>query len=420
MGISHARWDKNEKYFKNKRGANMKRCSKCVMPETQETIAFDDKGVCNVCKQVAYKNTKIDWEKRKEEFIKIIDKYRGESEYDCIIPFSGGKDSTYTAYKMVRDFKVKPLIVSFDHWFYRPNTIENREKTLKKLDVDFITYRPRWGVVKKLMLESLLRKGDFCWHCHAGISCFPMHMAIKYETPLIIWGEPSAEYTAYYSYDEIEQKDEEYYNKFANCGLTAQDMVGMLNDPTITMRDLKYFSYPALKELKRIDYTTIFLGNFTPWNVKNQAELIKKELGWKGDEVEGIPPGYDYEKVECMLTGVRDYVKYIKRGFARVSHLTSIDIRQDRMTREKAMEYIKQFEGKRPESLDYLLEMLGITEEQFNMIAVKNAVHPYEHDFSKTERGKKLWDQNLWNNSATLDNEEAKKQIDNYMKTKQN
>ena len=72
----------------------MKHCSKCVMPETSETLSFDDDGVCSVCRQVEYKHEVIDWEVKKEEFAQIVDKVRGRHDYDCIVPFSGGKDST--------------------------------------------------------------------------------------------------------------------------------------------------------------------------------------------------------------------------------------------------------------------------------------------------------------------------------------
>ena len=97
----------------------------------------------------------------------------------------------------------------FDHTFYRPKLIENREKVFKKLGVESIVFTPNWELVKRLMLESLVRKGDFCWHCHNGIFSYPMHIAIKFNVPLVIWGETQAEYTAYYSYKDTEEGNEE-------------------------------------------------------------------------------------------------------------------------------------------------------------------------------------------------------------------
>jgi len=182
----------------------LKRCTKCVMPETQETITFDNKGVCNVCNNQVIKNEKIDWKKKKEEFKELISQYKGKNDYDCIVPFSGGKDSTWTLYSLVKHFGMKPLVVSFDHLFLRPVVLANTKRTMKKLGVDYLKFSPNWKVVRELMLESLRRKGDFCWHCHTGIFSYPMQIAIKFNVPLIIWGEPSSEYTAYYGYDENE------------------------------------------------------------------------------------------------------------------------------------------------------------------------------------------------------------------------
>jgi len=374
---------------------NLKRCNRCLIPETQETITFDNDNICNVCRQHEVKKEKIDWTAKKKEFLELIEQYRGKYDYDCIVPFSGGKDSTYTLYTLVKDFGLKPLVVCFDHGFLRPTVRKDTERTIKKLGVDYLQFRPNWQVVRKLMLESLKRKGDFCWHCHTGIFAFPMQVAINFKVPLIIWGEPSAEYTSYYGYGDDEEVDEKRFNRFTNLGITAEDMIGFL-DGTVTERDLKPFTYPKLKDLKELKVRSICLGSYIPWDVKKQSELIKKELGWEGNIVEGVPPGYDYEKIECMFQGIRDYLKFIKRGFSRTTHLMSIDLRNNRITKEEAQELIKKYEGKRPASLDVFLEALNLTEEEFIQIAISHVISPHVFDSKSIERGEKLPDQDLW------------------------
>jgi N-acetyl sugar amidotransferase len=376
----------------------LQRCTKCVMPETWESINFDACGACNICKNVKIKQEKIDWTKKKEEFAELVAKYRDKDQYDCVVPFSGGKDSVYTLYSLVKEFGLKPLVVSFDHGFYRPKTLENRVRVLKKLGVDFLSFRPNWHVVRKLMLESLKRKGDFCWHCHTGIFAYPMQIAVKFNIPLVIWGEPSAEYTGYYGYDEDEEIDARHFNRVVNLGINAEDMVGMIDD--IDMRDLEPFKYPSLKELKGIKCRSVCLGSYIPWDVKKNVELIQKEIGWEGDQVEGVPAGYEYEKIECMMQGIRDYLKFIKRGMGRTAHLTSIDVRNGRMDRETALELTKEYDGRRPESLDVFLEYIGIDEEEFMEIAMSQQVAPNMHDPSKTKKGDKLWDQDLWDKTS--------------------
>ena len=371
----------------------MIRCSNCMLPETHETISFDQEGVCNICRQHEFKQDKIDWKSKEKDLITLIDQYKGKYDYDCIIPFSGCKDSTFTLYKLVKDYDVRPLVVSYDHHFYRPKTLKNVDRVIRILGVDYIKYRTNWNVIKKTMKETFLRKGDFCWHCHAGVFAYPMQIAVKHNIPLIFWGEKSSEYTSYYGYEEEEEVDEKRFNMWVNLGITAEDMAGMINEP---LRNLNCFRYPSLKDLRAIKCRSVCLGSYIPWDVKKQSKLIMDELGWEGDQVEGIPSKYPYEKVECMLTGIRDYIKYIKRGYARTSHLTSLDIRNHRMKREEAEKLVETYEGKRPETLDLFLKMIDITEDEFIKIAMAHCISPYNHDPNKTKLGKKLYDQDQW------------------------
>ena len=371
-----------------------------MLPETHETIVYDAKGVCNVCRGQEYKQEKVDWARRKAELLELIEKYRGKYDYDCLVPFSGGKDSTFTLYNLVVEHKLKPLVVQFDHGFMRPNLRANNERTFKKLGVDALSFKPNWHVVRKLMLESLKRKGDFCWHCHTGIFSYPMQLAVKLNVPLLFWGEPSAEYTSYYSYEEPEEVDEKRFNRFVNLGINADDMQGMVAG--LTARDLAPFRYPALKDLRRVGVRSVCLGSFIPWDVKSQVELIRTELGWEGDKVEGVPAGYPYEKIECFLQGVRDYLKYIKRGYGRTAHLASIDIRNGRLDRGTAAKLVAEHDGRRPASLDLFLKYLDISEEEFNAIALTHVISPWKPDIAAMPKGGQLPDADKWDRTVDL------------------
>lgn len=378
----------------------MKHCVRCGLPETYETIEFDTDGVCNICRQQVFKQAKIDWAARKRMFETMIEEYRGKYDYDCIIPFSGGKDSTFTLYHLVKEYKLKPLVVQFNHGFMRPTLLANNERTFKRLGVDVISFTPNWKVVKRLMREALIRKGDFCWHCHTGIFSYPMHIAVKFNVPLVLWGEPSSEYTAYYDYQDnaVEEVDETRFNRFVNLGITAEDMKGMIDkDFDLDPRDLIPYTYPALRELKRLRYRSVCLGSFIPWDVKTQSQLIMDELGWQGDEVEGMPPGlYTYEKIECAMQGVRDYLKFLKRGYSRVTQMTALDIRNDRLGKDEADHLIEEWEGKKPPSLEIFLEFLEMTEDEFNEIVTKLVVPPYKPDFKVIKWGKRTADFDRW------------------------
>lgn len=378
----------------------MQKCLKCGLPETYETIEFDRSGVCNICQQQEFKQGKIDWSNRKKMLEELIEQHRGKYDYDCLVPFSGGKDSTFTLYHLIKEYKLKPLVVQFNHGFMRPGLLENNERTFKKLGVDVISFTPNWNVVKRLMREALVRKGDFCWHCHTGIFSYPMHIAIKFKVPLVFWGEASSEYTAYYDYrdDVIEEVDESRFNRFVNLGITSEDMAGMIKDDfDFDPRDLMPYGYPSMRDLKQLRYRSVCLGSFIPWDVKAQSKLIMDELGWKGDEVEGMPPDmYSYEKIECAMQGVRDYLKFLKRGYSRVTQMTALDIRNGRLEKEDADKLVAEWEGKKPPSLELFLEFLDMNETEFNEIVEKLVIPPHKPEFSTIKWSKKTHDFNQW------------------------
>jgi hypothetical protein len=175
-------------------------------------------------------------------------------------------------------------------------------------------------------------------------------------------------------------------------------MRGMIEqDFTLDPRDLAPYTYPPIRELKQLRYQSVCLGSFIPWDTKKQSELIMRELGWQGDEVEGMPPElYSYEKIECYMQGVRDYIKYLKRGYSRVSQMTALDIRNGRMDAAQAEALVADWEGKKPPSLDLFLEYLGLTEQQFNEIVAKVAVAPFQPEFKLVQIGRRTKDFGAW------------------------
>jgi N-acetyl sugar amidotransferase len=394
----------------------LKRCSRCLLPETHETLVLDADGVCNVCRAQEVK-AEINWSERLDQLDALVAEYRGRYRYDCLVPFSGGKDSTWTLYYLMKRYPgLKPLVVRFNHGFLRPNLRSNCDRVFRKLGVDVHDFTPSWKVVQRLMLQAFLEKGDFCWHCHTGIFAYPMQVALKEQVPLIFWGEPSAEYTAYYSYDQPEEVDEERFNRFVNLGISAEDMLIRL-DGFLEERDLEPFRYPEVKDLRNLGYRSVCLGSYIPWDVKMQVEKIRSELGWQGDAVENVPAEFNYEKIECWMQGVRDYIKYIKRGYTRPTHLAAIDLRNQRITQEEAQAMIRQFEGRRPPSLDLFLDYVGLAEEEFYAIAIGHQVSPWQFDTTQVRPGDTTPDFDQWLKGDGLDPADAEYQVGRWAET---
>lgn len=365
---------------------SLKTCKKCGLPETFETIEFDAEGICNICHAHVARSTD-NWAAKHYDLTALVDTYRGRHPYDCIVPFSGGKDSTFTLWYLVTQLQLKPLVVQFDHGFFRQGVLENNRRTFKKLGVEVHSFTPNWHLVKRVMKEALIRKGDFCWHCHTGIFSYPMQVALKEKTPLVIWGEPSTQYTAYYKPGEVEEVDETRFDRFINLGISAEDMAGMIkHDSAFDYRDLAPFTYPKRADLAKLGVRSVCLGSYIPWDTAKQADIISRELDWRGDAVEGMPPHYSYEKIECAMQGVRDYIKWLKRGYGRVTQMGALDLRHNRRSPEMVRELIGAYEGHRPASLDLFLGYLDMTEAEFNEAVAATVVPPHVPDF-KAPRG---------------------------------
>lgn len=381
---------------------NLKKCVKCQLPETYETIEFDNNSRCNICSSAEFKNSNIDWNSRKKILDEIIEKNRKKYDYDCIIPFSGGKDSVFTLYYLMKEYKIKPLVIRFNHGFIRQTIQENKDKVLKKLGADFIDFTPNWKIVKKLMLESFKRKTDFCWHCHTGIYSYPIRVALMYKVPLIFFGEPLGEFSNYYDYnaDKIDYENEEKFLMLRTLGITAEDMHGMINKPEdpVDIRDLYPYTFPDTKQLEELKYNPVCLGSFIPWDHHKNTELIKKELGWKNDQLEGVPDDLNQhgEKIECFMQGTRDYVKFLKRGYSRVSQINALNVRNKRLKAEDAKILNEKYDGRKPPSLDIFLEYVGLTEEEFNQFIDKTVIPPHKPNYKLNEIAKKTWDFKDW------------------------
>jgi len=174
------------------KGRSMIYCTKCYMPETRPRITFNKEGVCNACQWTEEKKN-VDWDARQKYFGEICDRYRGNGrEVDCIVPWSGGKDSIYVAYK-VKEFGMNPLLVTvlphlettIGAWnrIHCCSEFQRMEISLKKEK-----YRT---LAKKYFIEQGRPKHP--WEC--AISAAIINQSVSLKLPFIIYGEEGeAEY----------------------------------------------------------------------------------------------------------------------------------------------------------------------------------------------------------------------------------
>ena len=344
----------------------MQYCTRCCMPETSERIGFDELGICHACRSSEQK-MRINWAERQEKLRKIVEEAKANAglNYDCVVPISGGKDSAFQLHILVRVFGLTPLAVTFSHNWFTETGKYNLANILDKLEVDHMMYTPNRGLVNKLARKSLPMIGDSCWHCHAGVWSYPFHVATKFKIPLIIYGESPAEFsgrTTYWEQDLGDDKDFVQVGMRESIRVPAEKMVG----DGVDRKALNLFFPPTPEELEEAGIYGCFLGDFIFWDQERQTEFLIDEYGWKEDKVEG---SYKfYKSVECRMSGVHDYAKYIKRGFGRGTDFASQDVRAGLMTREEAFDLAAKVDAERPETLDYYLQITGYTEEEFKEI----------------------------------------------------
>jgi len=350
-------------------------CRDCIYPETKPDLSFNEDGVCDACRFVDVKDS-IDWDLRRKELEGIFEEFKNkdDSNYDCIIPVSGGKDSTFQTYVVKEEFGMNPLCVSY----HLPEFTELGRKNLenlKKIGVDCLEFTPDPEICKEMQKISLIEFGDAQWPEHFGIFTVPVQVAVRYEIPLIIWGEnPRAEYGGPQEYMEKQILDREWCENFElRVGGQSNEFVGpeiMLNYG-IKKKSLIPYTYPSDEEIRRVGVRGIFLGHFIRWNVKKQLEKVQ-EIGFTLHEGPSEGTFTNYENLDNKIQGIHDYFKWLKFGYGRATDNASIQMRLNSMNRDEALKLVKEHEGKLPER--YLNEFLSdwnMSREEFLQIADK-------------------------------------------------
>ena len=347
----------------------LKFCTNCLFPETKPDLFFDENGLCSACKAANQKNAGIDWKKREENFFEIINDYKKDGVgYDCLIPVSGGKDSTYQAYFMKEVCGMNPLCVCFETT--TPTELGNKNlDNISKLGIDVIHFKKNHEVYKKMVIEGFKRIGDEMWPNHIGIFTIPVMFAVKLNIPLIIWGEnPQMEYGGPDLRSVKSQVlDRKWLEEFGGLlGNRIEDMIGVSG---LTKKELTPYFYPLDEEINKVGVTGIFLGSYFFWDAKKQLEIILQNgFSLKTDgPVEGTYT--NYENLDEKMHGLHDYLKYVKYGFGRATDHASIDIRNNRLTRKQGLEKVIEFDGKYPHyGIKTFIKYSGMAKKEIDTI----------------------------------------------------
>ena len=344
----------------------LKYCIRCVMPSTKPDLHIDEDGVCNACR--SYENRAIiDWELRKKELLAVLEKFRNTSNnWDCIVPVSGGKDSTYQVIRILQ-LGLNPLCVTSSTCDLSEIGRRNIEN-LKRLGVDHMEFSPNPLIRAKLNRIGLTEVGDIAWPEHVGIFTIPVRAAVQFNVPLIVWGENSQnEYGGPAAASDNNVLTRRWLEEFG--GLLGMRVSDLSETYGIARKHLLPYQYPSDEELQRVAVTGLFLGHYLPWDGLANV-LISQAHGFSSYDgpIEGSM--VNYENLDNHQHGIHDYFKYLKFGFSRATDIACLHVRRGRITRQDALEIVKARDGKFPwtylgKPLEAILAPLDMSVDEF-------------------------------------------------------
>ena len=339
----------------------MNYCLRCILPETRPGIALDEAGICSACQNFELRKT-IDWTAREADFEEVIANAKQRSKgYDCLIPVSGGKDSTWQVVTCLEK-GLNPLCIT---WKPPGRTIIGQENldNLVRLGVDHIDYSINPKTEKIFMLEALRKHGSTGIPMHMALFNLSLKVALQFEIPLVIWGENSAfEYG-----DPTEEKmgfrlSKNWFRKFGvTHGTTAEDWVS----DKLTRKELTPYFGPDLDELESQGVLAVFLGYYYEWDVETTRDVAKAN-GFK-ENPSGARTGiYDYADIDDDFISIHHYLKWYKFGCTRSFDNLSLEIRNGRRKRSEAIEIVHEQGDCIPlDDIEKFCKFVGINQKEF-------------------------------------------------------
>ena len=344
----------------------MKYCARCLYPSTHPLgLTFDADGVCSGCR-VHEEKDRLDWAARGKILGGIFDGYRNRSgsNYDCIVPVSGARDSYFIVHTVKNVYGMNPLLVGYNRHHNTKRGIRNLAYLRTLFNCDFVQMVMAPQQVQRITRETVRRMGSMYWHVLAGQSVFPVQVAVRYKVPLIVWGvHQGCDQVGMFSHlDEVEMT-RKYRCDHDLMGTEAEDLVG--GSEALTEQDLRLYCYPHDKELAKVGVRGIYLSNYLRWDSKAQHERMIEQFGYESADQQRT---FDtYNDVDCLhYSGVHDQVKFFKHGYGKATDHACREIRLRRLTREQGIELVRRYQDVAPVDKQQCLGWIGMQQSEFD------------------------------------------------------
>ncbi len=313
----------------------MRRCVKCILPETFPGISFNEDGLCSFCQKDRRKEESKELKKRqKEKFLGLIEKHAGKGGYDVIMAYSGGKDSTYTLYLFKKVYGLEVLALTFDNSFISSGAFRNINRVCESLGVDSLIVRPDPGMLKNIFRaaaerelyppKTLERASTICTSCIGLVKAIVLKTAIEKAIPFVGFG---------WSPGQAPIKSSVMRTN-AIFVRAAQDLLLEPLKEVAGEKILKYF-------LSEDDFSK---KDLFPWNIHplafedyNEERIVEKNrsFGWER------PRDTDPNSSNCLLNAYANFVHRKRYRFHPYVWEIANMVRQGVMTREEGLEKIE-------------------------------------------------------------------------------
>ena len=344
---------------------NIKRCTKCILPETMPFIKFDNLGVCNYCNSYKPRNNP----KPKEELFNLVESYRRNgNELDCIVPFSGGRDSCFGLHLIVNELKMKPITYTYDWGMVTDLGRRNISRMCAEMGVENIIIAADISQKRKnirMNLEAWLKSPHLGMMAMltAGDKHFFRHVeSVKKQTgiDLNLWGVNPLEVTHFKTgfldiEPDFEEKRVYSHGAMKQLRYHSKRFRAMMESPSYfnsslwdTLSGEYYRSFTDKK-----DYYHIF--DYWRWDENEVNDILLNQYDWE----KSIDTSTTW-RIGDGTAAFYNYVYYTVAGFTEHDTFRSNQIREGQITREKALELVEDENRPRYQNIRWYLDALGL------------------------------------------------------------
>ncbi len=319
----------------------MRYCTRCIIPASKPHITFDDEGVCTACRAHERKNAAlggIDWVERARVFEALIEEARAAKApwFDVLVPVSGGKDSITQVHRMLgRDLRI--LAVNVD---YGMKTDIGRENlaVIPGMGATLFQATPDHTLHRKLVRLGFEDFGDPDLLSHTLLHALPLHVALRFQVPLVLLGENSAfEYGGDADIAESIGMTRAWFDRYAaNAG---HDALFVSQKYDIPFERLRLYDFPD--ELPASGTRAVFSSHFFHWDSEAHLEIALR-YGFKPLPQPAEGTFRNYVGIDEKIHRIHQYFKVLKFGYGRATDHACEDIRNGRLTRGQAKELVRQ------------------------------------------------------------------------------